>query len=173
MDIGLLIVRLAVGLTLAAHGSQKLFGAFGGHGIAGTTKFVESLGFRPARMHAYLLGSAEVVGGLLLAAGLLTPIGALMTIGVMTAAAVAVHWKNGFFVTEGGFEFTLVMAASAAAVAFIGPGAYSLDALFEIGAVSDAMAAGAVVVGVMSGVAVAGVRNLPERIRFHRAQPQR
>ncbi len=127
MDLGLLIVRLVIGITLAAHGSQKLLGWFGGGGIAGTGPFFEQLGFRPGRLHAALAGIAETAGGLLLAAGLLTPLAAAAVIGVMGVAAGCVHWGKGFFLQSGGFEYTLVLAAGALAVAFTGPGAISLD----------------------------------------------
>src|SRR5678815_1050474 len=86
MDIGLLVLRLAVGLTMAAHGGQKLFGWFGGYGIAGTGGFLESLGFRPGKVHAGLAGTAELLGGLLIALGLLTPVGAALVIAVMVVA---------------------------------------------------------------------------------------
>jgi hypothetical protein len=81
MDIGILILRVLVGLTVAAHGAQKLFGIFGGHGLSGTSEFLESLGFRPGRFHAYLLGIAELAGGTLLAIGLFTPVAAAAIIG--------------------------------------------------------------------------------------------
>src|SRR3979411_353419 len=123
--LGLLILRLVIGLTLAAHGAQKLFGWFGGGGIAGTAPFLEQLGFRPARLHAALAGIAETAGGLLLAAGLLTPLAAAALIGVMVGAAWSVHWQKGFFLQGGGFEYTLVLAAGALAIAFTGPGAIS------------------------------------------------
>src|SRR6266540_6067060 len=97
MNIGLLVLRLVVGLTLAAHGAQKLFGWFGGYGIAGTGQFLEQLGFRPGRLHAAQAGIVEVVGGLFLAAGLLTPAAAAAVVAVMLVAAVSVHVKNGFF----------------------------------------------------------------------------
>ena len=77
MDIGLLVLRLAVGLTMAAHGGQKLFGWFGGYGLGGTGGFLESLGFRPGRVHAALAGTSEFVGGLLIALGLF-PVGAAL-----------------------------------------------------------------------------------------------
>ena len=127
MDLGLLIVRLVIGITLAAHGSQKLLGWFGGFGIAGTGAFLEQLGFRPGRLHATLAGIAETAGGLLLAAGLFTPLAAAAIMGVMVVAAGSVHWGKGFFLQSGGFEYTLVLAAGALAVAFTGPGAISLD----------------------------------------------
>jgi putative oxidoreductase len=89
MDVGILILRVLVGLTVGAHGAQKLIGLFGGHGLQGTARFLESLGFRPARGHAVLLGAVEVSAGLLLAAGLLTPLAAAGIARVM-AAAIAV-----------------------------------------------------------------------------------
>lgn len=127
MSIGLLILRLVVGLSLAAHGAQKLFGWFGGHGLAGTGKFLEQLGFRPGRAHAVQAGIAEAVGGLFLAAGLLTPFAAAAVVAVMLVAAVSVHVKNGFFAQGGGYEYTLVLGAAALALAFTGPGAVSVD----------------------------------------------
>src|SRR5580765_1870434 len=98
MDLGLLILRVVVGLTLAAHGSQKLFGWFGGYGLAGTGSFLEQLGFRPGRVQAFLAGAAEAGGGLLLAAGLFTPLAAAAIVAVMFVAIVSVHWPKGFFV---------------------------------------------------------------------------
>lgn len=124
---GLLILRLAVGLSVAAHGTQKLFGWFRGEGVEGTTAIVSKLGFRPARFHATVLGVAELAGGMLLALGLLTPLGAAAVIGVMAAAIGLVHLPRGFFAQRGGFEYPLVLAAAAAAVGLAGPGAWSLD----------------------------------------------
>ena len=170
MGIGIFVLRLIVGLTVAAHGAQKLFGIFGGHGISGTARFVESLGFRPGRPYAYLLGFAELAGGLLLALGLLTPMATLAIVAVMTAAAVAVHLNNGFFVTNGGFEYPFVLAAAAAAIAIAGPGAYSLDALLDLTARGLAIGVGATLVGVALGLAVVALRNLPEKIGMGSAQ---
>ena len=129
MDIGFLVLRLVVGLTMAAHGGQKLFGWFGGYGLAGTGGFLESLGFRPGRVHAALAGAAEFVGGLLIALGLLTPVGSALVLAVMVVAIATVHLPKGFFVSDGGFEYNLVIMAAVAALAFTGPGAYSLDAV--------------------------------------------
>src|SRR5205823_7286177 len=115
-------------LTLAAHGAQKLFGAFGGHGLAATGGFFENvLGFRPGKIHAALAGLGELGGGLLLALGLLTPLGGAATVGVMTVAALAVHRQNGYFITEGGYEYTVILATAALALAFTGAGSISLD----------------------------------------------
>jgi putative oxidoreductase len=127
MSIGLLILRLVVGLSLAAHGAQKLFGWFRGYGLAGTGQFLEQLGFRPGRLHAAQAGIAEVVGGLFLAAGLLTPAAAAAVLAVMLVAAVSVHIQKGFFAHDGGYEYTLVLGGAALALAFTGPGALSLD----------------------------------------------
>jgi putative oxidoreductase len=153
MDLGLLIVRLVIGITLAAHGSQKLLGWFGGGGIAGTGPFFEQLGFRPGRFHAALAGIAETAGGLLLAAGLLTPFAAASVIGVMVVAAGSVHWGKGFFLQTGGFEYTLVLAGSALAIAFTGPGAISLDRSLGLSWSSSWGGLVALVLGLLGGAA--------------------
>ncbi len=161
MDIGLLVLRLAVGLTMAVHGGQKLFGWFGGYGLAGTGGFMESLGFRPGRVHAALAGSAETMGGLLLALGLLTPVGSALVIAVMVVAIGSVHLPKGFFVSDGGAEYNLVIMAAVAALAFTGPGAYSLDAVgLELAGWLPGVVA--VVVGlVLGGGALAARRPAP------------
>lgn len=132
MDIGLLILRLVLGLTLAAHGAQKLFGWFGGYGLAGTGGFLEKLGFRPGKLQAFVAGLAEFAGGLLLAAGLATPFAAAAIITVMVVAIGSVHLSKGFFIANGGYEFNLLIIAAALALAFVGPGEYSLDAAEQI-----------------------------------------
>ena len=129
MSIGILILRLAIGLTLAAHGAQKLFGWFGGYGLTGTGGFLEQLGFVPGRRKALFAGLAEVGGGLLLALGLATPLAAAMIVAVMVVAAVSAHLKHGFFVHNQGYEYTLILAVAALSVAFAGPGPVSLDAV--------------------------------------------
>ena len=127
MDTGLLLLRIVVGLLLAGHGAQKLFGWFGGYGIAGTGQYMESLGYRPGKVNAALAGTGELLGGLLLTVGFLTPLGAAAIVAVMINAIVAVHVGNGPWVTEGGYEYNLVLIAVALAVAAIGPGALSVD----------------------------------------------
>ena len=129
LDTGLLLLRLVVGLTLAAHGAQKLFGMFRGGGLVGTGGWLESIGFRPGRRQALLAGGTELVGGGLLAIGFLTPLAAAMAIGVMIVAAVAGHGGKGFFVTRGGWEYCFVLGGMAAALAFTGPGTWSFDRL--------------------------------------------
>src|SRR5690349_2352743 len=102
MDFGLLLLRLTVGLTLAAHGAQKL-GWFGGPGLAAVGQMFEALGFHPGRRQALVASLVEIGGGLLIALGLLTPLGAALVLSVMLVAALSVHVKNGFFVSGGGF----------------------------------------------------------------------
>jgi len=127
VNIGLLILRLVIGGLFIGHGSQKLFGWFGGGGPVGTGAFFDKLGYRPGPAMAALAGVAEAVGGSLLVLGFLTPAACGAIIGVMTNAIMAVHRPNGMWNTNGGMEFPLVMAASATAIAFDGPGRISLD----------------------------------------------
>ena len=126
MSYGLLLLRVVGGLTISAHGTQKLFGWFGGSGLRGTAGFFENVGFRPPLLLALLAGLGEA-GGLLFAAGFLTPLAALgMTIVMFNAIAV-VHWSKGFFNGNGGLEFPLSLATIAIAVAATGPGRFSID----------------------------------------------
>ena len=132
MDAGLLLARMVLGLLMAAHGSQKAFGWFGGYGLAGTAGFMESLGFRPGRFFAATAAGTEIVGGLLLALGLLGPLGPALIISVMIVAMVTVHWANGLFAQNQGIELPLLYSVTAASLALIGNGAYSLDALLSL-----------------------------------------
>jgi putative oxidoreductase len=129
MESGLLLIRVVLGGIMAAHGAQKLFGWFGGPGLAGTGNFLESMGLRPARAHAAVNGLAEFGGGALLLLGLLTPLGAAAVAGVMFVAIVTVHWRNGFFNSSGGYEFNLLIVAAALGLAITGPGEISIDHL--------------------------------------------
>jgi putative oxidoreductase len=126
MAFGLLLLRVVAGGTFFAHGTQKLFGWFGGNGLRTTAGFFERLGFRPALPLTLLAALAET-GGLLFAAGLLTPFAALGLTIVMLNAIAVVHWPKGFFNGNGGIEFPLVMATVAVAVSAIGPGRISID----------------------------------------------
>ena len=129
MEIGLLLLRLAVGLTLAAHGTQKLFGWFGGPGLSATGQFFTVLGFPPGRRHALMAALGETLSGVLLALGLATPAAAAIVIAVMLVAVVTVHLSKGFFAQNGGYEYPVLLAVAALALAFTGPGSLSLDAL--------------------------------------------
>lgn len=132
MTLGLLILRLVMGLTLASHGAQKLFGSFGGPGVTGTSGMFAKLGFRRPIAMAYAAGATELAGGLLFATGLLTPLAALALIVVMLNAIITVHWSKGFFMTAGGYEYNLAIVAIAAAVSALGPGRYSFDHVLGI-----------------------------------------
>ena len=128
MAYGVLFLRVIVGLTLAAHGAQKLFGWFGGGGPRGTAGFFGSLGFR--RQHALpmaLLAGLSEAAGALFALGFLTPFAALGLASVMVVAVGTIHYKNGFWSTSGGFEYNLLIWAVAVAVAASGPGRFSID----------------------------------------------
>lgn len=131
-DIGLLIIRLVLGGIFIAHGSQKLFGWFGGRGIKGAIVMMEKMGARPAPLWGVLAGLAEFGGGVLTLLGLLNPLGSLGIIAAMTVAIVQVHWVKGFWNTKGGIEFPLINLTSALALALIGPGAFSLDTVLKI-----------------------------------------
>ncbi|AMA74152.1 MULTISPECIES: DoxX family protein [Aneurinibacillus] len=126
MDLGLLLIRLVVGLTFAGHGAQKLFGWFGGYGLKGTAGWLESIGVRPGILMALLAGLGELVGGLLFAAGVFTWLGAALIVITMLVAIVTVHGKNGYWITQNGFEYNLMLIVVAIGIALIGPGAYVL-----------------------------------------------
>src|SRR4030088_56638 len=132
MALGLLILRLVVGLTMAAHGAQKLFGWWGGPGMSNWTQSVRRLRIRPAQPWAWVAALSEFGGGLLLALGLLSPLGSLAIVGAMLVAIATVHLSKGFWVSKGGYEFNLALLAAVAAVALTGRGAYSLDVALGI-----------------------------------------
>ncbi len=162
MEFGLFLLRITVGLTLAAHGAQKLLGWFGGYGIAGTAGWLESVGFRPGRRHAILAGATEIGGRLLLAIGLATPLGAAIVASVMIVAAVTTHRNNGFVLTGGCYEDNLGRGGAALAVAFTGPGALSFDALFGYAAGGAVPGVAALVIAVVGATGQLASRRLPE-----------
>lgn len=129
MDIGLLLLRLAVGPTLAAHGTQKLFGWFGGPGLSATGQFFTVLGFPPGRRHALMAALGETLGGVLLAVGFATPASVAVVVSVMLVAVMTVHLAKGFFAQNGGYEYPFVLAVAALTLAFTGPGSLSIDAV--------------------------------------------
>ncbi len=126
MDLGLLIIRLVVGLTFMGHGAQKLFGWFGGYGPKGTGGWLESIGVKPGVAMAVIAGLSELLGGALFAAGVFTWAGAALITITMMVAIVKVHGQNGYWVTQNGYEYNLTLIAVAIGVALIGPGAYVL-----------------------------------------------
>ncbi len=128
MKIGRLLLRLAVGGFFVGHGTQKLFGWFGGNGLDATAQGFEQLGLRPGRPNAIAAGAAEAGGGALLAAGLATPLAASVLSATMMTAIKTVHAKNGPWLNNGGYEYNVVLIAAALALAEVGPGALSLDA---------------------------------------------
>jgi putative oxidoreductase len=131
IDVGLLVLRLVLGVIFIGHGAQKLFGSFGGPRISGFAKMLEQLGVKRAKPMAILAGLAEFVGGILAILGFLTPLAALALIGVIVAV-LTVHLKNGFFNTNGGYEFNLALAGIAFTLLIVGAGAYSLDSVLGI-----------------------------------------
>jgi putative oxidoreductase len=144
---------------MAAHGAQKLFGWFGGYGLAGVGGFFETLGFRPGRTFALVAGLAEVAGGLLVALGLLGPIGPALVVSVMIVAAITAHWPNGVFATENGIEVPLLYGVVMAALALTGPGAYSLDSVFGLTALWTPVVTWAVLaIGAVGGLANVAIR---------------
>ena len=130
MSYGILVLRVVLGAIMAAHGSQKLFGWFGGAGPRGTASSFAQLGYNPPLLLALGAGVAELGGGVLIAVGLFTPFAATAIAIVMLNAIVALHWRNGFFNTDGGYEFNLLVFTAAVATAATGPGRFSLDDLY-------------------------------------------
>ncbi|OLS41120.1 DoxX family protein [Bacillus sp. MRMR6] len=128
MNIGLLIIRVVIGLLFVGHGAQKLFGWFGGHGLKGTGGWFESIGMKPGVTLALFAGLAEFIGGALFALGLLTPLAAIMIAGAMVIAIVKVHGANGIWSTANGYEYHLTLIAVVIGLALIGPGQYAIDA---------------------------------------------
>lgn len=132
MDLALLVLRVVVGLYLFGHGAQKLFGWFGGPGLAGTTGWLGGAGFRPPRFWALNAGLAEAAGGALLLLGLLTPLGSVAIVAAMVVAIATAHLGKGWFNTTGGPELPLTNIAAAVAVGLAGPGRYALDSWLGI-----------------------------------------
>ncbi|MFD8787650.1 DoxX family protein [Kitasatospora sp. NPDC059599] len=151
-DAGLLLLRLVLGLTMAAHGSQKLFGWFGGGGIDGTGQFFTMSGYPAGNAMAVVAGLTETLGGLALAVGLLTPLAGAAIVGTMVNA-IAVTWGGGFFAPKGS-EYELLLTAGAAALALTGPGRYAVDRFLPV-VRAHRLAYG--VAAVVVGLATAGV----------------
>jgi putative oxidoreductase len=150
IDVALLLLRLAVGLTFAAHGAQKAFGWWSGPGMDGWTAAMERMNFRPARLWALVSTAAELGGGLLLAVGLLTPFAAAVLVGQAIVIIGQAHWERGFFNTKGGFEYPLTLGAVAIALTLAGAGAFSFDAAMALDYPLE-VRLGLIVVGVIGG----------------------
>ena len=136
VDVGLLVLRVAIGVGISLHGFQKLFGWFGGGGFDGTSRWFASLGFGDGRAAAAMAGFTESAAGLGFAVGFLTPLTAAGLIGVMTVAALVNNAENGFWSADKGWELNGYLIAVAAAVAITGPGRFSLDAAVGLDAIS-------------------------------------
>lgn len=163
MDTGLLLARLALGLLMAAHGSQKLFGWFGGYGLTAVSGFFESLGFRPGRFFAASASLAEIGSGVLVAAGLFGPVGPALVLSVMIVAAVSVHWQHGLFAATNGIELPLLYGVFATALALTGPGRYSLDGFFGLASLWTPVFTWSVVaLGIVGGFVNLALRRVTE-----------
>lgn len=127
MRYGIAALRIVVGTLFIGHGLQKLMGWFKGHGLKATGDAFESMGLHPGKAHATAAALAETAGGAMIATGLLTPLGSSLVTGSMAVAIHKVHWRNGVWITEGGFEYNLVLATCAFAISASGPGALSFD----------------------------------------------
>jgi putative oxidoreductase len=152
MNLGLLVLRIVVGLLFFGHGAQKLFGWFGGHGVQGTGQFFESMGFPSGKRQAFLAGLMEAGGGLLLALGLLTPVAAAALTAVMLVAVVKVHFAKGVWVTEGGYEYNAVLVAAVFAITAVGAGKFSLDNALNLDIKGAGWALAALGAGIIGGL---------------------
>lgn len=147
MKVGRLVARVVIGSLFIGHGTQKLFGWFGGAGLAGTDQMMEQLELRPARRNTITAGVTETAGGTLLLAGLATPLAAAGLIGVMITAIRKVHLPNGPWASKGGWEYNAVLIAAAVAVADAGPGEWSLDHALGLNLKGPLWALGALAAG--------------------------
>ncbi len=148
VNLALLILRVTLGLTIAAHGYNKFFG---GGKIAGTAGWFESIGVRPGKLNALMAATTEIGTGLLLAAGFLTPLAAAGLCSLMVVAIVTVHRKNGFFIFNpgAGIEYCLILAVTALALGGLGAGDWSVDHATKIWNVSASTGLGiAAIVGI-------------------------
>jgi Predicted membrane protein len=162
LSIGLLLVRVVIGLLMAGHGAQKLFGWFGGYGLSGTGQFFDQIGFRPGPAFAAAASISEIASGLLVAFGFLGPIGPALMVSVMIVAAITVHWEHGLFAMNNGIEMPLLYGAAAFGLALTGFGQYSLDA--QLGIAGRWSAEGTWIVlalGIVGGFANLALRRRP------------
>ncbi len=158
METGLLLLRLVVGLLFIGHGTQKLYGWFDGGGPDGTAEMFGSVGYRKPGTMAMVAGTAEAGAGVLLVLGLFTPLAGAAIIGVMLNAAVAVHWSNGLWSSNGGYEYPLVNATAGAALAFTGPGVLSLDGALGLPLAGVGWGFAAILLGLLVGAGALTMR---------------
>lgn len=121
-----LVLRLGVGPIFMAHGAQKAWGAFGGPGIKGFSEMLGGLGFPLPEFWAYLAAYVELLGGLCLIVGFLTTVSCLPLLVLISVATIKVHLTNGFFLSNGGYEYNLVIASALVALVLLGPGDFSI-----------------------------------------------
>ncbi len=152
MKIARLLLRITVGGFFVGHGTQKLFGWFGGNGLDATAQSFEALGLRPGRPNAIAAGAAEAGGGALLAVGLATPLAASVLTSTMLTAIRTVHGKNGPWLTNGGYEYNVVLIAAALTLVEVGPGSLSLDGALGRERSGSRWALGALATGVLGAV---------------------
>jgi putative oxidoreductase len=164
LGMGLLLARIVIGLLMAAHGAQKLFGWFGGYGLNKTGEFFVHLGFPPGRTFAALASLAEVTGGLLVALGFLGPVGPALVVSVMIVAMLTVHWEHGLFATNNGVEVPLLYTTVALSLVLTGFGSYSVDAWLGIaGRWTPTLKSIVVAAGVLGGLANVALRRRQTR----------
>lgn len=162
VSIGLLVIRLIFGLLMAGHGAQKLFGWFGGYGLAGTGGWFESIGYKPGKLFAALSGLSEFSSGLLIAFGFLGPVGPALVLSVMIVAAITVHRTNGLFAGTNGIEIPLLYIAVADGLALTGFGRFSLDAVTHLNRLwTPNVVFVIVIIGIVGGLANVLIRRPP------------
>lgn len=166
MSVGRLVERGLIGGLFIGHGTQKLFGWFGGPGRAGTEGMMTAMQMHPAKANALAAGVTETAGGALIAAGLATPAAAAALTGVMTTAIAKVHLANGPWAANGGWEYNAVLIAAVTALAESGPGDLSLDAALDLDLTGPKWAFGALALGVVTALVTMelGKRNAPAEV---------
>lgn len=170
IDSALLLMRVMLGLVLAAHGSQKLFGWFGGGGIKGTTKMVQSLNIHPPVFWAYVNGICEFGGGVLTMLGMLWPIGPVMIIANMLVAIYRARWEKGFWEFKGGYEYDLMILVNALALGMIGAGRYSVDGYMSFSLLEPQSLIYGIVLAIIGfGLAMTPIKSIRMATRHRRA----
>jgi putative oxidoreductase len=172
VDLGILLLRLVVGGLLIGHGTQKLFGWFGGAGPDAMGDMFRTLGYRRGRDMARLAGATETAAGALFVLGFLTPLAAAAVIGIMLNAIVVVHGDRGPWINAGGWEYNAVLAAVAAMLAFAGPGMVSLDRGLALGTSGLFWGLGAILLGCVTGAFALSTRETSRILRPARDEHQ-